>query len=212
MAAAGGATALSGCSDAGRAGTEVDASGHVPDANPDVPDSAADCRPTTADLQGPFFEEGAPMRTEIAGADEPGDRLALDVEVLEEGCASAAVGVLVDVWQADKDGGYHDASRDYRLRGQVVTPRDGRFQVQTIRPGNYEQGPGLWRPAHIHFMFAHPDYQTVITQLYFAGDPYLPPNDSCSACTSEDTDRVIALAPDRDGILRGTWRVVLRRA
>ena len=33
-------------------------------------------------------------------------------------------------------------------------------------------------------------------QLYFAGDRYLPPNDSCAACGSDDPDRVIPLAGD----------------
>ena len=49
------------------------------------------------------------------------------------------------------------------------------------------------------------------TQLYFAGDPYLPPNDSCGSCTSEDPDRQVALARGKDGVEHGTWRVVLRR-
>jgi protocatechuate 3,4-dioxygenase beta subunit len=205
LTAAGGAVALSSCR-----GGSTDPS--APDADPNAPDADPSCRPTTGDAQGPFFESGAPMRSVIADPAEPGDRLWIEVEVLAEGCSGAATGVLVDIWQADKDGGYHDATKDYRLRGQVITPRDGRFRVETIRPGNYEQGPGLWRPAHLHFMFAHPDYRTVITQLYFAGDPYLPPNDSCTSCNSEDTDRVIALEPDDDGVLRGTWRVVLERS
>jgi catechol 1,2-dioxygenase len=175
------------------------------------PDGGGACRATTDDARGPFFEPGAPMRTQIAGDDEPGDRLVVDVEVVTDDCVTPAAGVLVDVWQADRDGGYHDAAREYRLRGQVVTPKDGRFQIQTIRPGNYEQGPGLWRPAHLHFMFGHPDFETVTTQLYFAGDPFLPPNDSCTSCTSDDPDRVIELVADGDGVLHGTWRVVLRR-
>jgi protocatechuate 3,4-dioxygenase beta subunit len=205
LTAAGGAVALTGCS-----GGSTGQSG--PDADPNAPDADPSCRPTTSDAQGPFFEPGAPTRTVLAEPGEPGDRLAIDVEVLAEGCDAPAAGVLVDVWQADRDGAYHDAGKDYRLRGQAVTPRDGRFRIETIRPGNYEQGPGLWRPAHLHFMFAHPDYRTVITQLYFAGDPYLPPNDSCTSCSSEDTDRVIALERGDDQIYRGTWRVVLRRA
>jgi protocatechuate 3,4-dioxygenase beta subunit len=208
LATSGGAVVFSSCG--GSTGSSADAT-PAPDADPSLPDGAADCRPTTGDAQGPFFESGAPMRSVIAEASEPGERMWVDVEVLAEGCDSAAAGVLVDIWQADSLGAYHDASRNYRLRGQVVTPADGRFRVETIRPGNYEQGPGLWRPAHVHFMFSHPDYQSVTTQLYFAGDPYLPPNDSCTSCNSEDTDRVMALTADGAGVLRGSWRVVLLR-
>lgn len=210
LAATGGAAALASCGDGGD-GTP-DARGGNPDADPDRPDADPACRPTTGDAQGPFFEEGAPMRTTIAGDAEPGERLEIAVEVLAEGCAAAAAGVLVDIWQADRDGVYYDAAKNYRLRGQTVTPRDGRFVVRTIKPGNYALAADSWRPAHVHFMFAHPDYAPVTTQLYFEGDPYLPPNDGCTTCGSDDADRVIPLALGEDGVLRGTWRVVLRPA
>jgi protocatechuate 3,4-dioxygenase beta subunit len=202
------ATAL-GCKDDTSGGddtTTPDAAAAVPDAEPGTPG----CTITQGDAQGPFFEAGAPTRTTLAEAGEPGTRMEIAVEVLAEGCEEAAEGVLVDVWQADAAGAYHDAARDYRLRGQTVTPADGRFTIATIHPGNYMDGAG-WRPAHLHFTFSHPDYVTVTTQLYFAGDPYLPPNDSCAPCTSEDPDRQVALTAGGDGVERGTWRVVLRR-
>lgn len=211
LAAGAGATALVGCKDDTSGGddtTSPDANANAPDAEPDDPE----CVVTRGDAQGPFFEPGAPMRTEIAAPGEPGTRLELEIEVLAEGCTEAAAGVAVDIWQCDRDGVYHDAARNYRLRGQTVTPADGRFSVATIHPGNYENGPGGWRPAHIHFTFTHPDFQTVTTQLYFAGDPYLPPNDSCTSCTSEDTDRQVQLTTDGDGVEHGAWRVVLLRA
>ena len=34
-----------------------------------------------------------------------------------------------------------------------------------------------------------------MTQIYFAGDPYLAPNDSCTTCGSDDPARIIALIP-----------------
>jgi len=210
MAAGASATAL-GCKDDTSGGddtTTPDAAVDVPDAEPGTPG----CTITRGDAVGPFFEPGAPMRTQLADENEPGTRLEIEVEVVAEGCTDAVAGALVDIWQADRDGVYHDATRNYRLRGQVVTPIDGRFTISTIRPGNYEQGPGLWRPAHLHFTLSHPDYATVTTQLYFAGDQYLPPNDSCTTCTSEDLDRQIELTADGAGVEHGTWRVVLRRA
>ncbi len=179
------------------------------DASPG-PDSEPGCRLTTGDAQGPFFEDGAPMRTSIAGKAEPGIRLTIDVEVLAAGCATAAAGVLVDIWQADRDGVYHGADQNYRLRGQVVAPRDGRFRLETVRPGNYTLAPNSWRPAHIHFMFAHPGFTPVTTQLYFADDPFLPPNDGCTTCGSDDPDRIIALVDDGRGGLIGQVRFVLR--
>ena len=30
-----------------------------------------------------------------------------------------------------------------------------------------------YRPAHIHFMIAHEGFETLVTHLFMAGDPYL---------------------------------------
>ena len=177
----GAAAAVASCSDG---------PGSPRDAGPD----AAACRVTTADVLGPFYLAGAPSRMQLADAGEPGERLALTGTVVGAGCAPLA-GVLLDVWQADKDGAYHGGAADqFRLRGKVTTDASGRFSIDTIRPGNYEQAPGLWRPAHLHFTLSLAGHRQVSTQLYFAGDPYLPPNDSCTACGSDDPDRVIPLA------------------
>lgn len=167
------------------------------------------CRPTTADVLGPFHLPGAPHRMVLADAGEPGERLALDGSVTDASCAPIA-GALLDVWQADRTGAYHGGAADqFRLRGQVMTDASGGFRIETIRPGNYQQAPGLWRPAHLHFTISHPSHRAVSTQLYFAGDPYLPPNDSCTQCTSEDPDRVIALAGSAAAGWTGVVRFVL---
>src|SRR5688572_1444601 len=122
LAVGGGATALAACK--GELGVDApDAAIAVGDGDPGA------CRVTTADAVGPFFEPGAPMRTKIAEDSEPGDRLVIAIEVLAEGCAGAVAGALVDVWQADATGGYHEATKQYRLRGQVVAPADGRFTI-----------------------------------------------------------------------------------
>ena len=83
--------------------------------------------------------------------------------------------------------------------------------LETVIPGHYENGPGAWRPAHIHVTISAPGHASVTTQLYFAGDPYLAPNDGCpDACDSGDPDRIIALEPS-EGKSVGTWRIVLAR-
>lgn len=211
------ATLLACDSDAG-GGSTPDATATVPDADPNAPDAdpnapdAATCRVTTSDARGPFFEAGAPMRTKIADDNELGERILLSGVVLGDDCVSPVAGALLDVWQADKDGAYHAAGTEYRLRGQVVTDLEGRFMVETIKPGHYENGPGNWRPAHIHFTVTKPGYTPVTTQLYFAGDPYLQPNDGCGGCGSDDPDRIVPLAGDAVGGWTGNWTVFLARS
>jgi protocatechuate 3,4-dioxygenase beta subunit len=179
---------------------------------PPLPDGNV-CSATTADVLGPFYREGAPSRMEIAAPTEPGERLELEGVVYSDDCTTPLVGALLDVWQADSMGAYHEpteAGGPYRLRGKVMTGNDGTWSLSTIRPGNYENGPGGWRPAHIHFTISHFGYRTVTTQLYFAGDPFLPPNDSCTSCGSDDPARVIPLAATKVG-LAGSWPIVLAR-
>jgi catechol 1,2-dioxygenase len=179
---------------------------------PDGPPTDPTCQPTRGDLQGPFFEPGAPMRIRIAEPDEPGERLELSARVLGPDCATPLAGVLIDVWQADRDGNYHaGAATNYRLRGQVTTEESGQFRVETIRPGRYPQGPSF-RPAHLHFTFVHPGYRTLTTQIYFAGDPYLAPDDPCATCGSDDDARIVALAGDAAAGWHGTFEIVLAAA
>ena len=53
--------------------------------------------------------------------------------------------------------------------------------------------PYAWRPAHIHFTVSAPGLTPVTTQLYFADDPYLAPNDACGTCNSGDPTQIIPM-------------------
>jgi catechol 1,2-dioxygenase len=186
--------------------------GDAIDASPFADGSA--CRPTRSDVLGPFHRAGAPSRTAIASPTEAGVRLALGGIVLGADCATPLAGATLDVWQADATGAYPEPdapAEPFRLRGMLATAPDGTWALDTIRPGNYRNGPG-WRPAHLHFIVSAPGHRALTTQLYFAGDPYLPPNDSCSGCGSNDPARVIELTPGSNGRLVGEFRIVLARA
>ena len=84
---------------------------------------------------------------------------------------------------------------------------------ETIQPGRYLNG-GSFRPAHIHFMVSRPGLAPLTTQLYFAGDPYLQPNDSCGGCNSDDPTLIIELAEvvGTPGVKEGTFDIVLASA
>ena len=204
-------------SEPGGGGGAPDAAGGAngPDAGDPMngPDAAPQpaCVPTTPDALGPFFEDGAPMRSKIAEDGEPGERLVMNGVVVADDCVTPVVGALLDVWQADAEGNYFDAGADYRLRGRMLSGADGRFQVDTIRPGNYALSPGAWRPAHLHFIVAQAGFAPVTTQVYFAGDPFLPPNDGCTTCGSNDPARIVELAGDAAQGWTGELRIILAR-
>ena len=181
-----------------------------PDTSTTPPEPPEDCELTPPDVQGPFYAADAPHTTELADKDEPGERILIRGTVKGKDCFTPLSGVVVDVWQADTTGSYHDAGTTYRLRGQMTTGDDGNFAFKSIRPGNYDVG-GALRPAHIHFKFHYPG-QELTTQLYFEGDPHLAPNDPCGGCSSDEAMLIIPLSAETVGgesYMAGTFDVNL---
>ena len=176
--------------------------------SPDV--DAGECLPTGSDIEGPFYEPGAPQRIQLAGADEPGERILIEGTVFEPDCQTPIEGALIDVWQADAEGNYHSGA-NYRLRAQIVTDASGNYRIETIRPGHYLNA-GAFRPAHIHFTITRPGFAPLTTQLYFAGDPYLAPNDSCGVCASDDPTLIMDLSDGPEGFEKqGRFDIIMRR-
>ena len=196
--AGGGADALP--PDKGAATSDLpftDGSAMVPDLNAATPDTAAPvCMPTRSDALGPFHLSGAPYRVVLADANEPGDRVLMSGTVRGPDCTTPLAGAIVDVWHADSSGVYHSDTKTYRLRGQMKTDAQGRYQFESIYPGNYDK-----RPRHYHFIFTMPGHTPLTTQCYFQGDPYLGPNDSCQkpTCDSSDPTRILALGSKTEG-------------
>jgi protocatechuate 3,4-dioxygenase beta subunit len=118
-------------------------------------------------------------------AGEPlGERIIVGGRLLD-GDGRPVPEALIEVWQANAAGRYrHSADRhpapldpNFSGAGRVLTDRDGRYTLTTIRPGAYPWGnhPNAWRPAHIHFsVFGRAFAQRLVTQMYFPGDPLLP--------------------------------------
>jgi len=173
--------------------TDSDSSEPAEVSAPDSADTAPDsdttprtCAPTAADAQGPYYLAGAPTIVDLAGT-TPGKAIAISGFITDVDCAPIANAKL-EVWQADADGDYHDD----RLRATITANAAGAYAFTSIMPGRYLQATGL-RPAHLHFKVSAPGFRTVVTQIYFAGDPYLQPNDSCATCASDDPARILDL-------------------
>jgi protocatechuate 3,4-dioxygenase beta subunit len=109
-------------------------------------------------------------------ASRRGQRLLVSGVVYQEDCAAPLAGATINVWQTNKDGVYGPAApsggevRCCYLQGTVRTDAAGRYALDTVMPGRY---PDARAPAHIHFEVSHPKAKGVLTELLFAGDPYL---------------------------------------
>lgn len=162
-------------------------------------EAATSCKATSRDLEGPYFEAGAPRRSVLlASSNEPGVKLVMQGFLLGGTCKKPLAGYVLDVWQADAEGNYHGREEDgFRLRGKIVTDAYGRYRFDTILPGHYGDAAGI-RPAHIHVKVRTPlGHELLTTQLYFAGDPYLGDRDYCTRnrnCDSADPTRHLRLS------------------
>jgi protocatechuate 3,4-dioxygenase beta subunit len=106
-----------------------------------------------------------------------GERLVILGTVYTEGCVPLA-GATLDVWQTDSNGEYGPGhgTNDMRccyLMGSLRTDANGRYQLITVKPAHYK-GEAVPPPAHIHVEVSHPQAGQMMTEIVFAGDPYLP--------------------------------------
>jgi catechol 1,2-dioxygenase len=125
-------------------------------------------------------------------------------------------GAVVEVWHASAGGIYYgmegaggeDASR---LRGRIRSGKDGAYRFETILPGRYPLSPRRFRPRHIHYLVSHPGHRTLVTQLYFAGDPDLTGDPFVRPSLVVPLRKVVAAAK-RGRLLAASFDLVLAPA
>ena len=89
-----------------------------------------ECDLTTDDIMGPYFVEGAPIRTVIVHPDELGQRLFVGGTVFQNDCVTPISGAMIEVWHANDAGCYsinlecntsNPDDDEYNLRGKMFT-------------------------------------------------------------------------------------------
>lgn len=128
---------------------------------------------TTTDILGPFYRPNSPERDNLAIAGMPGDIVELSGIVRHKDCQTPYKNAKVELWHCSNDEIYDNDSDEYRYRGTTYCDANGRYKFRSQMPVPYDAGGGLIRPAHFHLMVSAPGYQSLITQIYFQGDPYL---------------------------------------
>lgn len=128
---------------------------------------------TTTDILGPFYRPDSPVRSNLVLKDAPGDIVELSGTIRQKDCVSALKNAKVELWHCSFDEVYDNESDDYRYRGTQYTNSWGSYRFITQMPVPYEVRDGNYRPAHFHLMISAKGFQTLVTQIYFTGDPYL---------------------------------------
>lgn len=114
----------------------------------------------------------------LAPVGEPGVPMRISGRVLD-GSGRTRAGVVVYAYQTDRTGLYprpaqrlgREAMRHGRLRGWVRSDAQGRYAIDTVRPGSY---PGEDVAEHVHMHVLEPGCFTYfIDDLMFLDDPKL---------------------------------------
>lgn len=149
-----------------------------------------------------------PTRLRLRAAGAPGEALTLSGTV-RDASGNARPGMVLYLHQTDHAGRYPPlpasapagpaARRHGALRGWVATDAQGRYVVETVRPGGY---PGTDIPQHIHIQVIEPGCFTYfIDDVMFRDDPRLTP----------DVERQLAAGAGGDGVVTpqridGAWQ------
>jgi protocatechuate 3,4-dioxygenase beta subunit len=123
--------------------------------------------------------DGRPLhltsQARLGSKDEPGERMRLHGVVYGVD-GKPAEGIQIYAHQTDQSGNYPPlagvgvvASRHGRLRGWTVSDSEGRFRLDTVRPGGY---PDSSLPQHIHLQVIEAGRCTYyLDDVEFADDP-----------------------------------------
>ena len=141
-------------------------------------------QPTPKDVLGPFFKKGAPNEGLLHKPGTPGFPLRVTGKVTNTR-AEKIPGARIEIWHADHVGIYD--LEGFRYRAGLITGASSDYTVETILPGHYDDRPA----QHIHYLISAPGHRTLITQAYFATDPYFEGNpDKTYAKMAKSRDQV----------------------
>ena len=118
---------------------------------------------TPAVAPQPAFAPGAPARTSLVEPGATGSRVVVAGHVIGLKCGRIK-GARVDFWQANAAGAYPASGP--RLRGHQVTDADGKYRLETVRPG-----APAGRARHLAARVEPPGKPPLTTVLFFPGDP-----------------------------------------
>jgi protocatechuate 3,4-dioxygenase beta subunit len=116
------------------------------------------------------FAPGAPARTSFVEPGAAGPRIVLTGHVIGLKCGRIK-GARVDFWQPDAAGA--SPAGGARLRGHQLTDAEGRYRLETIRPG-----APAGRARHLAARVEPPGQPALTTALFFPGDPANPKDKS----------------------------------
>jgi len=165
-----------------------------------------DCE-TTTDILGPFYRPGSPVKNNLVIPSGKGTLVELSGIIRHKDCTTPYAIAKIELWHCDGEGVYDNTSDEFRYRGTTYSDDKGFYSFKTILPVPYDVGNGHTRPAHFHLMFSAPGYQSLVTQLYFTGDPNISKDPSSASPTAKN--RILDVESGSNGSKKVTFHVVM---
>ena len=182
---------------------------------------AAELLRTPRQMEGPFYPLNRPSAIDndlvhVAGQSgvAAGELTTVTGRVLDTGGRPMS-GVLVEIWQVNAYGRYHDPRDNssqpfdpkFKGYGTHLTDVEGKYVFHTIKPVPY---PG--RAPHIHFAVAGKEVPRLVTQMYVDGATennrdFLLRNLSAA----ERKQLIVTLDKGADTAWRGNFDIVVDR-
>jgi len=167
----------------------------------EVTDVTASPGPTPWQTVGPFFHDALPYEAggEVVGPARPG-AFTVSGQVLD-GEGTPLPDALVELWQADEDGRFHDEPGIYRgpqadgFRGfgRCATDPEGRFRFRTVRPAGVPTAEGTPQAPHLAVsVFARGMLRRLVTRIYFPGEPANATDPLLDSLPAERRDTLVA--------------------
>lgn len=122
-------------------------------------------KPTPAEVLGPFYRKGAPNTAVLHKPGDPGFPLQV-VGKISNTRGEKVHNAAIEAWHSDHAGLYDVLG--YRYRTKMLIEGASEYTLKTILPGHYPDRPA----QHIHYLISAPGHKTLITQAYFATDPF----------------------------------------
>ena len=140
--------------------------------------------PTPSQTVGPFFSFGLCARPQHELVD-PGRADALRIEGrVFDGAGEPVVDAMVEIWQADAEGGHRDGFG----WGRSGTDAAGRYAFVTLKPG------GEGAPFVTVLVFARGLLKPVMTRIYFPDEPGNAADPLLAALTDAERAGLTAVA------------------
>ena len=150
---------------------------------------------TPSQTVGPFFQILVPVqgRMILVTDETPGERIVVEGSV-RDGAGNPVPEGLVEIWQANASGSCNHPEdprsegpdRTFDGFGRVHTDGDGRFAIETIKPGSVPGPEGQPQAPHLVVgVFSRGLLTRLVTRIYF-DDESSTANDPILACVPAD--------------------------